>query len=158
MAVTDKYYIGRDPGGAAVEDDGQRTARVRARLEVWNSSSMQWERMVQPVAGGSGGSGGLTDAELRATPVDVLVTGQPLSIDDNGGSLTVDSDPLALQLDEADATTTYVGEATPGSTAASAAWRIKRIVDTAGDLAITWADGNAAFDNVWSNRASLSYS
>lgn len=37
-----------------------------------------------------GGAGtGLTDAELRATPVPV-VTQEPISVDDNGGSLTVD--------------------------------------------------------------------
>lgn len=35
--------------------------------------------------------GGLTDAELRATPVPVSATlSEPISVDDNGGSLTVD--------------------------------------------------------------------
>jgi hypothetical protein len=40
-------------------------------------------------SGGGGGGGGLTNAELRATPVDVI-TQEPISVDDNGGSLTVD--------------------------------------------------------------------
>lgn len=35
--------------------------------------------------------GGLTDAELRASPVPVSATlSEPISVDDNGGSLTVD--------------------------------------------------------------------
>lgn len=51
----------------------------------------------------------------------------------------------------------YVGKAAIGSAAGSAVWQIKKI-DTASDIIITWADGNANFDNVMSNAASLSYS
>jgi hypothetical protein len=63
----------------------------------------------------------------------------------------------ALQLDEASATITYVGEAVIGTATSSATWRIKKLNSTSG-LIITWADGNDSFDNVWDNRASLSYS
>lgn len=63
----------------------------------------------------------------------------------------------ALRLDEASATVTYVGEAAIGSATASAVWRIKKLDSTSG-LVITWADGDELFDNVWDNRASLSYS
>ncbi len=66
---------------------------------------------------------------------------------------------LALQLDEAAGSITYVGEASIGSATSAAVWRIKRL-DESGDpeLIILWADGNSNFDNVWDSRASLSYS
>ena len=64
---------------------------------------------------------------------------------------------FALQLDSVGATT-YIGEAIPGTATSAALWRIKRMVETGPDLVITWADGNESFDNVWDNRASLSYS
>jgi hypothetical protein len=55
----------------------------------------------------------------------------------------------------------YRGEAAPGTATSAALWRIRRLdIDNAskGDVATTWADGNANFDNVWDNRASLTYS
>lgn len=51
----------------------------------------------------------------------------------------------------------YIGKAAIGSAVSSAVWQIKKI-DTASDIIITWADGDANFDNVMSNAASLSYS
>ena len=64
---------------------------------------------------------------------------------------------FALQLD-AVGTTTYIGEALPGTLTSAALWRIKKMVETGADLVITWADGNENFDNVWDDRAGLSYS
>lgn len=64
----------------------------------------------------------------------------------------------ALEYDYVSATTSYRGEALPGSATSAAVWRIQLITITGDDVAITWADGNASFDNVWDNRASLSYS
>lgn len=52
----------------------------------------------------------------------------------------------------------YLGWASPGSTDGEAAWRICKFTYQGSYLvSITWADGNDSFDNVWSNRASLSY-
>lgn len=67
------------------------------------------------------------------------------------------STPYNVFLDEASATITYVGEAEPGTSAASALWRIKRLDSTSG-LLITWADGDSDFDKVWNDRATYSYS
>lgn len=54
----------------------------------------------------------------------------------------------------------YKGEAVPGTLVTDAIWRISKtyLDPTDGDVTITWADGNANFDNVWSNHLSLSYS
>lgn len=53
---------------------------------------------------------------------------------------------------------TYLGYADPGTSNASALWQIRRITTTGEDLLIEYADGDALFDNVWDDRASLSYS
>ena len=53
----------------------------------------------------------------------------------------------------------YLGKAQVGSATSAAVWQIQKLTfGIDGDVTITWADGNAAFDNVWDNRASLSYS
>lgn len=64
----------------------------------------------------------------------------------------------SVRLDE-DGVLTYVGDADPGASEAGAVWRIQRLDSTvADDLTILWADGNSQFDNIWDNRAGLSYS
>ena len=71
----------------------------------------------------------------------------------------VDGRQLSLRLDDAGSGITYVGEASPNAAEGAAVWRIKRLDESvATDLDILWADGNASFDNVWSDRAALSYS
>ena len=64
----------------------------------------------------------------------------------------------AVQFDEVDATTSYRGEAYPGTATSAAGWRIQRLTITGADVAIEWADGNDAFAQVWDDRASLTYS
>ena len=51
----------------------------------------------------------------------------------------------------------YLGEAEEGSLGSDAVWRIRKIDYTSGVI-ITWADGDANFDNIWNNRTSLTYS
>lgn len=50
------------------DGDGENIQAKRVANYVWNSGTGEWERAT-PASGGGGG--GLTDAELRATPVDV---------------------------------------------------------------------------------------
>ena len=54
-------------------------------------------------------------------------------------------------------TTTYVGKAAPGSSTAAPVWQIQRLHTVGTVMALQDADGNANFDNVWDDRASLSY-
>ena len=75
----------------------------------------------------------------------------------DGNPLPTASAALAVRLDEASATISYVGEAPAGSLTSSAAWRIKKL-NTASGTILTWADGDTDFDNVWDDRASLTYS
>lgn len=53
--------------------------------------------------------------------------------------------------------TTYIGKAVVGSSESSAVWRIKRLVETGPDMAITFADGDANFNNIWNDRLTITY-
>lgn len=67
-------------------------------------------------------------------------------------------DVYAVQYDEVSSTTAYRGEAMPGTSASSSGWRIQKIVITNGeDVAITWAEGEVAFNKLWSNRLTYTY-
>jgi hypothetical protein len=78
--------------------------------------------------------------------------------DTDGLTPAADSDrALAVRIDDATtANITYIGKATIGSATSSAVWQIQRLDESSG-LVKTWADSNASFDNVWDDRASLSY-
>lgn len=52
---------------------------------------------------------------------------------------------------------TYVAIAAPGTAQATAKWQCKKIDETTG-MVITWADGNANFDNAATDLTALSYS
>lgn len=64
----------------------------------------------------------------------------------------------AVRIDEANATTTYLGYAAIGSAEAGGVWKIKRITESGTVTSIEWADGNDSYDNIWADRAALSYS
>ena len=52
----------------------------------------------------------------------------------------------------------YEGWADPGTATSAALWVIKRYVFTGSNLtSYSFADGNASADNIWDNRASLTY-
>ena len=72
-------------------------------------------------------------------------------------SFPVTSASFATRLDEASATITYVGNAVPGSITSDPVWQIKRLNSAAG-LIVEYANGSAAFTEIWDNRAALSYS
>lgn len=62
------------------------------------------------------------------------------------------------QWDQVDPTTAYFGQALPGIATSAAAWRIIRYTFAGDDFSGQYADGDALFNNVWDDRASLSYS
>lgn len=70
----------------------------------------------------------------------------------------VDKAQYALQYDDVGSGVSYLGQALPGTSTASALWRVKKIVATGPDVVITFADGNSNFDNIWANRLGLAYS
>lgn len=62
-----------------------------------------------------------------------------------------------IEIDTSVPGVTYVGQAAPGTASSSAAWRIKKITDSAGGASVDWANGNANFVNVWDNHLAYTY-
>ena len=72
------------------------------------------------------------------------------------GALVASAPPQATKITTS-GLITYVATAAPGTAQSSAAWQVKKIDETSG-MVITWADGDANFDNVATDLAALSYS
>lgn len=53
------------------------------------------------------------------------------------------------------ANVTYVGKATIGTAENVASWQIKKLDETTGIAKTFWADGDANYDNIWANRATI---
>lgn len=87
-------------------------------------------------------------------------TGQvlPRVYDRNANSLQVGSNDDIKNIDEVSATVTYVGYARPGTADITPAWRIFKLETIATVTKIRWANGVADYSNIWTNRASLTYS
>jgi len=64
---------------------------------------------------------------------------------------------MQTKIDTASSTTTYVGKAASDVATSAAFWKIQRILVSGSDTTITYADGNEYYDNIWDNRASLTY-
>jgi len=69
-----------------------------------------------------------------------------------------DTTKYKIIIDDASSTVSYYGWAQIGSATSSAVWRIMKKTISSTITTYTWADGNTSFDNIWDNRASLSYS
>ena len=55
-------------------------------------------------------------------------------------------------------TVLYRGEAAPGASETAAVWKIKRVEFLPdGDVVTKFANGNADYTNVWTDRATLTY-
>ena len=111
----------------------------------------------------------VTLVDKDGKPIDLENIGSKKPITVYGGGRSIKSEEsldklvgeYALVLDDVTTTSmTYVGKAAMGSATSAASWQIKRIDEsgTPNTLVIKWADGDASFNNVWDNRASLTYS
>jgi hypothetical protein len=96
---------------------------------LWNADTLSYE---VATAGGTGSG------------TDVFVTNQAT---DEATKIDVSASPII-----------YIGSAPAGVSGGSAGWKVQRITTSSGGAVIEWADGNILYDNVWDNRASLTYS
>lgn len=103
------------------------------------------ESIITSGGGGAGQTDALTDAELRASPLEV-----------SGEFFSTTAQYAVIADDQTTGGVVYVGYADPGTLTSEAAWRIKKIT-TSNYPITTWADGNTNFDNIYDNRTSLSY-
>ena len=127
--------------------------------EIYFKENGSWKFYRQIGGGGTSKIRKLSDiGNVRLTspiPGDVL-TYNGLYWENSPGSGVVAD--YRTEIDVVSATVTYVGYADPGTPTSSALWKIKKLTGTGDDLSVTYADGNSNFDNIWDNRASLSYS
>jgi len=61
-------------------------------------------------------------------------------------------------VDTGSSPTEYYGFAVPGTATSAASWRIQRKSVSGSVTSYLYADGDADYDNIWDNRAALSYS
>lgn len=98
---------------------------------------------------------GLVDAD-RHVQVDVLSSALPSSASTETTLQTISFGGFKFTVRLASvALVDYIGEAAIGTATSAAAWRIKKVDSTSG-IIIQWA-GTGAFDQIWDNRASLTY-
>lgn len=154
---------GGSGGGAVTVADGADVAQGAKADVAWVSGDGTVIAILKTIAAGGAG---LTDSQLRATPVpvsgtvstggltDVELRATPVPV---SGTLVSNPTGYLIRLDEASATITYVGSAVPGTASSAASWSIKRLDSTSG-LVVLWGAGTAAFNQIWDDRAALAYS
>lgn len=76
----------------------------------------------------------------------------------NTSAIATVSPTFKTLIDEVDANTTYVGYAKLGTATSAASWKILKISVSGTVTTTTYADGDDLFNNIWDDRASLSYS
>lgn len=92
--------------------------------------------------------------------IDVSVIEQPVQViiaESSTEVIEAEEEVYDIEIDTSIAGVTYVGQALPGTAKDSAAWRIKKITDSAGGSSVDWANGNANFVYVWDDRLSYVY-
>lgn len=94
--------------------------------------------------------------EIDAGVIDLL-TGQQGNVY-NTVMRTNEVPVYAVRYDQVSATVSYRGEANPGLEESALVWRIQKLVVSNDDVIVTWANGNTAFANAWTDRLSLTYS
>ena len=71
--------------------------------------------------------------------------------------ITSFSPTKAIAIDEVSGNVTYIGMAKVGSATSDAVWQIRRITKSGTVTLFEFTDSDERFDNIWDNRASLSY-
>jgi hypothetical protein len=121
------------------------------------SGNATWEISVG--GGGATELDDLTDVDLVTTPPFV---GSLLGFDGYVWTPLEGDTMYNKEIDEIAGGDLYIGEALPGTLTSEAKWRIQFVdftkTGSLEDISITWADGDALFDNVWDDRLTLSYS
>ncbi len=135
---------------------------LKASDLTFDTGSLQVKVTSLPAAGnsfsdsGDVAKSGLVDAD-RHVQVDVLSSTLPTSASTETTLQTISFGGFKFTLRMATVgDVDYVGEAAIGTATSAEAWRIKKIDSTTGVI-IQWA-GTGVFNQVWDNRATLSYS
>lgn len=128
---------------------------LEAQTKELKKHTKQFKELIEKPVGGGGGGGGNGSPYVDSTGKIVNVTINP------DGSIPVTTSitnyTTRIAEDSGDSNLTYIGNAVLGASEASAVWQIKRLDATTGLIKL-WSGGTDAFDKVWDNRESGSYS
>jgi hypothetical protein len=104
-----------------------------------------------PVTMAGGGASGAATSDNQVTII--------AQLDDVLTALNSDTEDkrLTVRLDEVSDTLFYVGKALIGKVNSDANWLIIRYTTVGNVLMSEYANGSEAFDQVWNNRATLTY-
>lgn len=135
-----------------IDDLSKRTSHVEVSDQklkianyVWDSDTLSWVRQSQGSTGGPSsdvnviGTVGLTNSQLRASPIEVKTTDKASRMEEVGSII-------------------YVGYSAPGTADGAYTWAIKRIQTVGAELRTEWANGVSTSTHSWSLRAGYSYS
>lgn len=78
-----------------------------------------------------------------------------ISVSANGGLIS-QAPEQAIKVTTVDSSV-YIGTATIGTEQSSAAWQAKKITTSGTTTTVTWADGNANYDNIATDLTALTY-
>lgn len=82
----------------------------------------------------------------------------PLNNNQVDVSVTSTNSTQKIIIDEVSTSVSYIGFSEIGSSTANPVWRILKITVSGTITELLHADGDGAYDNIWDNRASLTYS
>ncbi len=117
----------------------------------------------------------ITDVEISSSQSSIAV-GNPgnsntLNVNSDGSidvdvvlnsgtdSITTVPTNYIVQMDTSSSSTQYVGKAAPGTANSSAGWLIAQLSISSSGISVLYANGSGtSFNQIWNNRASLSYS
>lgn len=112
-------------------------------------------------------TGGVTDAQIRASPVPVKANAgtdlntSRLALESGGNLETIASShkSLTTAIEYSAGNLLYLGKAPPGTQQAAAGWQVKKFTFTGDDLTgIQYAGGTESYTRIWNDRATYNYS
>ncbi len=122
------------------------------------------ELIVAGSVGGGSGAVQISDGSQTASITDVAgkksldVNVTDITLNHQNDSVTAYAKKYKKLIDEVDANTIYIGRAAPGASPSSAVWQITKIVFSGAFTDELLAGGSEAFNQIWNDRTSLSYS
>jgi hypothetical protein len=122
-----------------------------AQVSLRNNQDLVSESNPLPVTMAGGGASGAATSDNQVTII--------AQLDDVLTALNTDTEDkrLTVRLDEVSDTLFYVGKALIGKVNADANWLIIRYTKVGNVLMSEYANGSEAFNQVWNNRATLTY-
>jgi uncharacterized cupin superfamily protein len=118
---------------------------IRTEGEFWRRSLTYLSDLITQLSGGVSITNDITD------PIPVQQGDLNADVDE----VSIYEGAMSIRVDQVSSTQYYLGEAVPNSSEASAVWRVREITLT-NPIKVKWA-GTAQYDQVWANRAGLTY-